>query len=305
MLFVYSTTQQKTYLAVSPAEKIAEHIVKTVFGPGTAATSDWLRLAARTLATPPDGDAGKSLAAFCQHFVNCYKNWNYNLEVNGERWLLKQLAAFNPVVVFDVGSNVGDWVVAAHDDLPMARFHAFEIMEATHASLAERVASLPRVKTNSLGLSDTTGTLTMREFEASSKLATHTPYPHGEHREVIRPVYRGDQYVREQGITRIDLLKLDVEGAEHLALRGFGQALDNGQIDVIQFEYGRVAVLTHFLLKDFHDLLEGKGYAVGKLFPSHVDFRPYKLEDEDFLGPNYVAVRRERSDIIAVLQRRA
>jgi len=95
-----------------------------------------------------------------------------------------------------------------------------------------------------------------------------------------------------------------VEGAERLVLKGFSEALDAGRIDVIQFEYGKVAILTHFLLKDFYELFEDKGYAVGKIFPDHVDFRPYKLEDEDFLGPNYLAVRRERADIIEALEKK-
>jgi hypothetical protein len=65
-----------------------------------------------------------------------------------------------------------------------------------------------------------------------------------------------------------------------------------------------VNIITHFLLRDFYELLEGRAYAVGKLFPDHVDFRPYVLEDEDFLGPNYIAVRKMRPDIIAALRKR-
>jgi FkbM family methyltransferase len=290
---------------VTPADKITEQIVKTVFGPQAAASADWLRLAARHLASPANNEAGRSLAAFCQRFLNVYKNWNYNLEVNGELWLLRRLAAFEPSVVFDVGANVGDWLLAAAQELPSASFHAFEIMEETYATLATRAGDQPRVRLNAFGLSDMSGTLTMRAFESSSTLATHTAYPHGPCREFERPVQRGDKYLREHQLSRIDFLKLDVEGAEHLVLRGFSEALDAGSMDIIQFEYGRVAILTHFLLKDFHDLLESKGFSVGKLFPDHVDFRPYKLEDEDFLGPNYVAVRCERADIIEALRKKS
>ena len=34
------------------------------------------------------------------------------------------------------------------------------------------------------------------------------------------------------------------------------------------------------------------GYAVGKLYPTRVDFRAYRFEHEDFVGPNFVAVRQ-------------
>jgi len=79
--------------------------------------------------------------------------------------------------------------------------------------------------------------------------------------------------------------------------------LDAGRIDVIQFEYGKVNIITHFLLRDFYEFLEPRGYLVGRLFPDFVDFRAYALEDEDFSGPNYVAVRKTRSDIVDALSK--
>jgi FkbM family methyltransferase len=283
-------------------EEILDYILKKVFGP-VIPGGQAMQVAARRLAEPPNNEAARTLAAFCQQFANVYKGWNYNIEANGERWLLRQLAAFQPAVVFDVGANEGDWLAAVLQELPTARVHAFEIVEATSAKLLQRMKDEPRAVINRFGLSDQAGTITVRAFTGSSTLASSVAYPHGEYREVMCPVRAGDEYLREQGIECIDFLKLDVEGAERPVLQGLSQTLDAGQIDVIQFEYGKVVILTHFLLKDFYDLLEGKGYALGKLYPDHVDFRAYKLEDEDFLGPNYVAVRRARADIIRALSK--
>jgi FkbM family methyltransferase len=283
-------------------DQVLEQILKAVFGP-VVPGGDVIRVAARRLAEPPNNEASRRLAQFCQQFVHVYKGWNYNIEVNGERWLLRQIAGFKPTIVFDVGANQGDWTAAVLAEIPTATVHAFEIIEETNAALAKRMAGEPRVVVNRFGLSDSAGMLKMRSFEGSSKLASCTEYPHGKFREVSCQVRRGDEYLRERSISRIDFLKLDVEGAERLVLKGFEQALDSARIDVIQFEYGKVAILTHFLLKDFYDLLESKGYSVGKIYPDHVDFRPYKLEDEDFLGPNYLAVHRARGDIIAALQK--
>lgn len=284
-------------------DQVLDQILKAVFGPVVPA-GDTIRVAARRLAEPPNNDASRRLAQFCQQFVHVYKGWNYNLEVNGERWLLRQMAAFKPSTVFDVGSNQGDWTAAVLAEIPTATVHAFEIIEETSVALAKRLEGELRAVVNRFGLSDRTGRLMMRAFEGSSKLATCTEYPHGKFCEQSCEVRSGDDYLHQHAIERIDFLKLDVEGAERLVLMGFGEALDGGRIDVIQFEYGKVAILTHFLLKDFYELLEGKGYVVGKIFPDHVDFRPYKLEDEDFLGPNYLAVRRERADVIQALSKR-
>jgi Methyltransferase FkbM domain len=105
------------------------------------------------------------------------------------------------------------------------------------------------------------------------------------------PVMRGDDFLTREGIRQVDFLKLDVEGAEHLALQGLEAALRQQRIRLVQFEYGRVNVLTHFLLRDFYQLFSQYGYAVGKIYPDYVDFRDYDLIDEDFLGPNYLACR--------------
>lgn len=226
-------------------------------------------------------------------------DWHYN----GENWLLNRLAVFRPSVVFDVGANVGDWSALACTALPESQIHAFEIVEGTYAALRDRFAGSSGVVLNNFGLSDKSGTITMHLFDCSNLVTSHVAYPHGSYREIVCRVRRGDEYMRDRGIKRIDFLKIDVEGAEHLVLHGFGSLFDAGQIDVIQFEYGKVNIITHFLLRDFYEFLESRGYSVGKLFSNHVDFRPYVLEDEDFFGPNYVAVRKMRSDIIDALSR--
>jgi hypothetical protein len=117
-------------------------------------------------------------------------------------------------------------------------------------------------------------------------------------------VQTGDDYVSAEGLSRIDFLKIDVEGAEHLVLEGFEKTFSREAIDLVQFEYGKVSILTHFLLLDYYRLFESKGFVVGKLFPDGVDFRPYSLDHEDFIGPNFVACRKARTDLIDALRGR-
>jgi hypothetical protein len=49
---------------------------------------------------------------------------------------------------------------------------------------------------------------------------------------------------------------------------------------------------------DFHEYFEARGYAVGKIYPRGVDFRPYAVSDEDFRGPNYLACRKDKPEYI-------
>ena len=67
------------------------------------------------------------------------------------------------------------------------------------------------------------------------------------------------------------------------------EALAARRVRFVQFEYGGYNIYSRYLLRDFHDFFEARGYAVGKLFPDFVDFRRWQPSDEDFIGGNYVA----------------
>jgi FkbM family methyltransferase len=234
----------------------------------------------------------KAAAKLCHQYLKWFANGSYKPARNGERWLLQSLSAEPIHTVLDVGANVGSWSVMAAELLPQATIYALEVVPKTAATLQARVDNHDRIRCFSLGLAAETGTLSLQYHEAASTHATFTDYPHSwAGGRIDCPVMRGDEFLAREGIERVDFLKLDVEGAEHLVLRGLDEQLQNGRIRFVQFEYGRVNILTHFLLRDFYQLFRDYGYAVGKIYPDYVDFRDYDLKDEDFLGPNYLACR--------------
>ncbi len=241
------------------------------------------------------------MTVFCNYFLMAAKNFNSEFDKNGEQMVLRRLAPLGLKTLFDVGANEGEWTAMASAEIPGARIHAFEIVGETFALLKKNCAALQNVTANNFGLYSCDGEISMNVYDASNKFSSHVDYPNGPCRKKQCPVRTGGSYMREHGIDRIDFLKIDVEGAESDVLKGFMDALDNGRIDVIQFEYGKVSILTHFLLCDFYALLESRGYALGKIYPDFVDFRPYTLDDEDFLGPNYLACSRQRPDILKLL----
>lgn len=236
----------------------------------------------------------RTAAKLCRKYLKWYGNASYKPHQNGERWLLQALSREPMRTIVDVGANVGDWSLLAAAVFPDATIYALEIVPRTAATLRERTAAVSRIKPFDLGLADHTGTMTVRFNPAATTHTTFTEYPHGWEGERIEArVMRGDEFLTREGLPSVDLLKLDVEGAEHLVLRGLGDALPGRRIRFIQFEYGRVNVLTRFLLKDFYELFTRDGYVVGKIYPDYVDFRDYDLGDEDFLGPNYLACRND------------
>ncbi len=232
--------------------------------------------------------------------VRGYRNFDYEIATNGEAWLLKTLSRFKPATVFDVGANHGEWMTTALAALPTATVHAFEVMPATFASLSKTHAKTPRAVLRPFGLSDQAGTVEIRYFpdhDGATSIITDAEIHAIRSEMTMGKVMRGDGYCAENGIEHIDLLKIDVEGAEHKVLAGFDQMLRAGRVDVVQFEYGLKSVVTRYLLKDFYDFFLARGYAVGKLYPNGVAFKDYHVTDEDFMGPNYIAVLKSRADI--------
>lgn len=244
----------------------------------------------------------------CQRFLDRYHNLSYDIDRNGERFVLERLAALGVLAeapVFDVGANVGGWTLAVKALAPQATVHSFEIVPATFAALRERTAGLPGVVINDFGLGDREDSVVVRHFPAKPGLSSTVVGSGGgrtDFVEVAARIRRGDDYLAESGIAAVSLLKIDVEGAEPDVLAGFAGALAAGKVSAIQFEYGKVNISRRFLLKDFFGLLGGYGYRVGKIFPTYVEFRDYRLEDEDFRGPNFLAVRKEREDILSVMR---
>lgn len=246
----------------------------------------------------------RRLDRMCVRFHEAFENLDYDFRSNGENFVLETLARQPDVrTILDVGANVGDWSAMAARSIPGAAIHSFEIVPETRERLRATCAAFPNVHPQPFGLSDAPGEVEV--FYAPDMNANATCIDGiSEMFHKIRPpavkakVTTGDLFCAEQGIGRIDFLKMDVEGFEPQVLRGFRGRLEAGDIRMIQFEYGYVNIVVKFLLKDFYDLLVPYGMKIGKIYPDRVEFRDYDLHDENFLGPNYLAVHASMEPLI-------
>lgn len=99
----------------------------------------------------------------------------------------------------------------------------------------------------------------------------------------------------------MDSLRIDVEGMEYLVLEGLRKCFKSEKIEVVQFEYGQRNILTkHLLIYSYRSFLKRK-YLIGKLYLGCADFRDYSIADEDFIGPNYLAERKDLKKYVEVL----
>lgn len=243
-----------------------------------------------------------------------YENRNFDMRSNGEEWCLRQIGRCQPPIkcVFDVGANVGEWVLLCRKHCLAATVHAFEIAPPVFDKLRQNVDHLSGVVFNPMGLSDATQEIEVFYTESSNQLTSAYRDHFSEAFEVSgakRPepqcirarVIRGDDYARERGIQTIDFLKIDVEGMEEFVLKGFSRMFKEHRIRLVQFEYNTTNIVSKFLLRDAHQFFNGFGYRLGKLYPNYVEFRNYHFRHEDFCGPNMIAVRKEDGELLKLL----
>ncbi len=240
-----------------------------------------------------------------------YENYNYSFRENGEYDVIHKLKPNDLKVIFDVGANEGHWSRMASEEFPDSDIHAFEIVQPTFERLEENIKTSANVIPHDFGLSDSEGDLTLLHSPAPEESALASIYhdslnhlhDHINHVPISGKVVTGKDFCDEKGIQSIDFLKIDTEGSEHLVLHGFEPMFTQKKIDVIQFEYGCINIESKFLLRDYYNFFNEKGYLVGKIYPDYVDFRDYNMQkDENFIGPNYLAVNAELEDYIDILK---
>jgi FkbM family methyltransferase len=245
-----------------------------------------------------------------RHVVNRANGDNdHDMATNGERALLQKLPALfagGPVVVFDVGANLGEWTRQARTGLDVgSTVYAFEPIRDIFSRLEAHRADLgpgPRVVCVNAAMSDADGEAEIQVYGGGASGFHQRDLPGSQGLEVPRErvrCMRGDTFCREGSIERIGFLKIDVEGHELAVLRGFERMLAARRVDALQFEYGGTWIDARSWLKDAFEMLQGHGYVVGKILPSSIRwYERYEVALESFQYANYAAVLPAVRDVL-------
>lgn len=219
---------------------------------------------------------------------------------SGEIWIQQKLKG-KIGTIFDVGSNIGEWTRMARSFHPDAHIHTFEIVPDTYQRMLANLDLDPQIIPNGFGLSDFCGLIPVKHnvtFDAMSTTVQDIDNPQDQHELRHGMVFTGDEYVKSRRIASIDFLKIDVEGHEDRVFKGFYETLKSGQVKIIQFEYAFINILTKWLLIDSYRLLTPLGYKLGRLKNGSIEFHEYSLVDENFIGPDYLAVHETAMDLL-------
>ena len=238
-------------------------------------------------------------------YIKFYEGFTYFFSQNGEEYLLNSLRTEPIKVVFDVGANVGEWSKIALTKFSEAQVFGFEISDRTFLTLQDNLKNETRCSFHNIGLSNEVGSIQYKDYGVNSGVNTilsNTDF----HDDSIQPelleclVTTGDLFCKANGIEYIDILKIDVEGAEILVLEGFVNMLKSNSIRVIQFEYGYANGDSHTLMKDFYTLLGNYGYVTGPLKRRGVLFMDFVYPLNSFnSGPNFVSVLKKELQLFS------
>ncbi len=200
---------------------------------------------------------------------------------------------------FDVGAHIGQFTLMAAKRVgPTGAVHSFEASSSTYEHLVCNIAinEFPWVRSTHAAVCD---------HEGSVQLNTCTPGKEA-FNSIGRPLRPDDQvtgqesvdavtldaYCDRAGVQHIDLMKIDVEGAELMALRGAGRVLGAADAPPLVLEFSdetarRMGSTTHALRGE----LESLGY---QLFSFDLESRrlnPWSPDQADPATVNIVAAK--------------
>jgi FkbM family methyltransferase len=126
--------------------------------------------------------------------------------------------ALEPKVILDIGSNIGTSVLFFHQQFPAAKIYGFEPHPETFRILQANVGSIPSVEVfnYALGATDARISVAFDGIDFSGLVAKPgSVNPPGAATVVECEVKHAGGVMKNLGLTRADLIKIDCEGAEY------------------------------------------------------------------------------------------
>ncbi len=195
-----------------------------------------------------------------------------NDEVSGERTFLNRL--FNGrqnLVVFDVGANEGNYAKIIRDYSKEAKIYCFEPGIRTFSKLSANTKGLG-INLINKGCGSRKEKAVFYDYENTNGSSHATLYKgviedlhKGKSSKTLVEIIKLDDFIKSEKIQRVNLLKIDVEGAELEALKGAEESIKRNKIDLIQFEFNSMNVKSKAFFLDFFNLLPN--YAFYRMLP--------------------------------------
>ncbi len=224
-----------------------------------------------------------------------------NPRSNGEFSVLRHIVknAGDPVCFIDGGACIGDH--SAHflsmcDEFrkKTKRLFSVEPLPSSQKILKDRLQLQPHYIVRA-ALGESIKTVTFYYEDEDGGNGRESLFPHYYLTKKIKVKQTTvDALVVENKISKIDFLKLDIEGAEYNALMGASKSLKNGIIDYIQLEYNQTWIRGGGTIEKILGLCERYDYNLYRIDSKKLFSIPsYNSILDDFFFCNLLMVKHE------------
>lgn len=199
-------------------------------------------------------------------------------EIKAAQWLMPFLLNGHKPVIFDIGSNKGTW-----SDIFLSEFgedcdiHLFEPNRIMLDFTRIKYDYNKNVSFNELAVTDVIGYQPFYYF-VNHNNGLSSIYRNQKWINEGLPMLEGkagtitiDAYCAHNKIDFVDIIKLDIEGAEELAINGAQKLLSEGRINILQVEYNE------------HYKLGGHSFLNILSFIEQYGYKAYEFNGENFV----------------------
>jgi FkbM family methyltransferase len=190
---------------------------------------------------------------------------------------LRKIVTSKSPMILDVGANKGGTYQLFRSLFPQGTIHAFEPDPRVYEKLKAKAQADPLAHLHQLAVSDTNAELQFHVTQASEKNSLLAPLPPGgsspsDAANVVLETIKVqsvtlDDFAARHGIAQIDLLKMDIEGAEVRALEGARGLIQRGAIACLYLEltFSRSSAEAP-LAAEVISYLDARGYRLSCLY---------------------------------------
>lgn len=208
------------------------------------------------------------------------------------------------LTTFDVGANIGQTTAKYKTLFPESTIYSFEPLPESFERLCNKFERDNLVRPVQMAVADKTGIgeFYVRQWSGTSSLL---PLPKSGRRyypkkvetiidKIEVPVTTIDDFCREESISEIHILKMDIEGGELVALQGATEKLKQHSIALIYIEVIFVPLFEGPMFYEISNFLSNYGYTLFDIYnDSHARNGQLRSADAIFISPQ---IRRDVID---------
>jgi FkbM family methyltransferase len=197
---------------------------------------------------------------------------------------------YSPSVIIDAGSRDLGQSIEFTNEFPTAQIYAFEPNPHQYQICVNLAREYKNIKVLPFALSDIDGEATFHVTPSNigvSSLLEPTDVPWGENSfyTITVKTVRLDKVLTELGVSKVDILWMDVQGGELAALRGYGNFIENTdfvQCEASQFPYYK----DHPLRPELEQFFEDNDY-------THEFHLPFEGPPHQYMEGELVCINRK------------